>query len=146
MKNIKDYIGKKFAVKCDNSKQWEKLKELCGDSLKELNNYDEILPYFSLCTMGGQVGENSLVNLDYQELQFSDFVFEVPELKGVEMEVSMFGDSFINKDIIYGKNENHYIGKRGHWLYARPIKQNTLELTIEEIAEKFGVDKVIVKG
>lgn len=71
---------------------------------------------------------------------------EIPELTGVEMEVSDYGNSW-QKEEVYGKTkEGRIITARGIWKFVRPFQPKTIELSLEEIAEKLGVDKVIIKN
>lgn len=71
---------------------------------------------------------------------------QIPELTGVEMEVSQNKESWY-KNLVLGRYNDGYItSDGGFWNFARPIQPKTVELTLEEIAEKLGVDKVIIKN
>lgn len=70
---------------------------------------------------------------------------QIPELTGMEMEVSDNGVHW-KKRIILGKyNGRYFTANCATYNYARPIQPTTIELTLEEIAKKFNVDKVIIK-
>lgn len=52
---------------------------------------------------------------------------EIPELKGVEMEVSDNGIDW-HENLVYGKTKHSYFANDGNYLFARPI-QKTFDLS-----------------
>lgn len=149
MKKISDYFGTKTAIKCDNNQQWEKLKELCGKRLHENYTFDLNLNYFTLDEIGNGFGEAFIHKPLYQILPYSDFVSDVPELVGVEMEVSDDGKCW-SKRLVYGCFENKYVYESfiGGMLlakHARPITKKVLTATLQELAEMLNVDEIQLK-
>jgi hypothetical protein len=149
MKKISEYFGTKTAVKCENAQQWKTLVELtgCGNAAWFKESKDGC---FSLNRVGNYwsvENEEDIKARGYTVLPYSDFVSDVPELVGVEMEVSNDSKNW-HKDLVLGKHRDYYITPDDNFKFARPI-QTTIELTLEEVlkevAEKRGVDKVILK-
>lgn len=148
MKNIKDYFGTKTAIKCENEQQWEKLKELTKEKVNTLMKFDPDFNCFILKGSGGACRETHQL---YQILPYSDFVSDVPELVGVEMEVSDDGIDW-SKRLVYGRCElgcickTHIGGGIIIYLYARPIHpKKVITATLQELAEKLGVDEIQLK-
>lgn len=140
MKDIKDYFGTKTAIKCENEQQWEKLKELCGCNLQLNKKFDKKYPLFSL----GYIG-NPLDNGVYTILPYSDFVSDVPELVGVEMEVSDDGE-YWEQDIIFGTYNGIFIGAKYAMPFCRPIQpKKVLTVTLSELTEMLNVDEIQLK-
>lgn len=158
MRNIKDYIGKKYAVKCDNAEQWNKMKELCKDVLAIDSDFTFEYDYFDLCVVGRKITyeQMRIILNDYTIPHCTDFfpseieqeTPEIPELVGIEMYVSNCGDNW-RKDYVLGTYKGKIIGSKGVWDEAVPIQPKTIELTLEEattkLAEQLGVDKVTIK-
>ena len=151
MKKISDYFGTKTAIKCENEQQWEKLKELCGDRLMHNTPFNDYYNYFMLEECGDGFNESSDYKKTYQILPYSDFVSDVPELVGVEMEVSFDdGDNWGIKKV-YGHCERGYICEflNNSMLFvkhARPIQpKKVLTATLSELAEMLNVDEIQLK-
>ena len=147
MKKISDYFGTKTAIKCENEQQWEKLKELCGDRLETNYKFSIKYPFFSLGFIGYRFD-----NTTYTILPYSDFVSDVPELVGVEMEVSNDGATWWCKRLVYGRCELGFIAKVEDdnsiflWKHARPIQpKKVLTATLQELAEMLNVDEIQLK-
>ena len=145
MKDIKDYFGTKTAIKCENEKQWNKLKELCGDRLEFDSEYSKKHPYFNLYIIGCKNTKAEFIQINGKILPYSDFVSDVPELVGVEMEVSDSNENW-SKDIVLGKYNGFYIASDGGtWKHARPITKKVLTATLQELAEMLNVDEIQLK-
>lgn len=147
MKNIKDYFGTKTAIKCENEQQWEKLKELCGDRYKGELGYTPEKPFFCLYENFFKIGYSLTKGsvYDFKILPYSDFVCDVPELVGVEMEVSDNGKDWTNTNIL-GKYRDVYVGFYCNWKHARPIQpKKVLTATLSELAEMLNVDEIQIK-
>ena len=146
MKDIKDYFGTKTAIKCENEQQWEKLKELCGDRLEENYDFEEDYWYFMLDEVGNSFTNSFEEKNDYTILPYSDFVSDVPELVGVEMEVSQDEKQWLVRKVlgtIEGKYLTDYLAL---WKHARPIKyKKVLTATLTELAEMLNVDEIQLK-
>ena len=146
MKDIKDYFGTKTAIKCENEQQWEKLKELCGDSYEGIIGFRENMQNFCLNTNDlMKIGFSISDWFDYNILPYSDFVRDVPELVGVEMEVSDFGTEWF-KSYVVGKINGRYLTEKLN-LYnmCRPITKKVLTATLTELAEMLNVDEIQLK-
>lgn len=150
MKDIKDYFGTKTAIKCENEQQWEKLKELCGDRLEENYTFDSRLYFFTLDEIGNGFGDSFIHKPLYQILPYSDFVSDVPELVGVEMEVSDDG-VFWHKRFVLGIYKDGFICLTNseypiRYKHARPIQpKKVLTATLTELAEMLNVDEIQLK-
>lgn len=151
MKDIKDYFGTKTAIKCENEQQWEKLKELCGDSYEGIIGFKESMQNFCLNTNDAmKIGFSISDCFDYNILPYSDFISDVPELVGVEMEVS---DNGLDWSVItvLGKYELGFVCLTLNknivpYKHARPIQpKKVLTATLQELAEKLGVDEIQLK-
>ena len=151
MKKISDYFGTRTAIKCENEQQWEKLKELCGDRLVQNTRFDLSEPLFDL----NEIGDSCIIGWANkycdQILPYSDFVCDVPELVGVEMEVSDDG-KYWSKRLVYGRCElgcickTHTGGGIIIYLYARPIQpKKVLTATLQELAEMLNYDEIQIK-
>lgn len=140
MKNIKDYFGTKTAIKCENEQEWEKLKDLCGDRLTSNIQFKPIWLHFDLEDVGCGLLK---INNDYTILPYSDFVCDVPELVGVEMEVSHTERTWY-KMIVYGHSDCGYLTEKGTYQHARPITKKVLTATLQELAEMLNYDEVVV--
>ena len=149
MKKISDYFGTKTAIKCENEQQWEKLKELCGDRLEHNTTFDLSEPLFDL----NEIGDTCIIEWanKYRDqiLPYSDFVSDVPELVGVEMEVSSDNIEWF-EDVVFGTYEGKFIGAEYTMPYARPIPprpitKKVLTATLQELAEMLNVDEIQLK-
>ena len=151
MKKISDYFGTKTAIKCENEQQWENLKELCGDRLEHNTTFDLSEPLFDL----NEIGDTCIIEWanKYRDqiLPYSDFVSDVPELVGVEMEVSDNGKDWYKKTV-YGHCDLGYIALRDFipdlwlWKHARPIQpKKVITATLQELAEMLNVDEIQIK-
>ena len=149
MKKIRDYFGTKTAIKCENEQQWEKLKELCGDRLMHNTPFNDYYNYFMLEECGDGFNESSDYKKTYQILPYSDFVSDVPELVGVEMEVSD-NEKEWHKRIVLGKYELGFVCLTLNknivpYKHARPITKKVLTATLQELAEMLNVDEIQLK-
>lgn len=151
MKNISDYFGTKTAIKCENEQQWNKLKELCGDRLMHNTAFNDYYNFFMLEECGDGFNEASDYKKTYQILPYSDFISDVPELVGVEMEVSDNGKDWYKKTV-FGHCELGYVALRDFipdlwiWKHARPIQpKKVLTATLTELAEMLNVDEIQLK-
>jgi hypothetical protein len=154
MKKIEDYFGTKTAIKCENEQQWERLKEWCGDRLRYNYKFNYIGGvYFMLDEnkIGNSFSERYGAISEYQILPFSDFVSDVPELVGVEMEVSDDGKEWYSRTV-YGHLELGFITQNFlfnnvcAWKFARPIQpKKVITATLEELAEMLNVDEILLK-
>ena len=147
MKKISDYFGTKTAIKCENEQQWEKLKELCGDRLMHNTPFNDYYNYFMLEECGDGFNESSDYKKTYQILPYSDFVSDVPELVGVEMEVRYNTGSEWYQKIVYGTNKKGmFITDSGAFSFCRPIQpKKVLTATLQELAEMLNVDEIQLK-
>ena len=145
MKNIKDYFGTKTAIKCENEQQWEKLKELCGDRLMHNTPFNDYYNYFMLEECGDGFNESSDYKKTYQILPYSDFVCDVPELVGVEMEVSDFGTEWFKSYVVGKINGKYLTEKLNLYNMCRPITKKVLTATLSELAKMLNVDEIQLK-
>ena len=145
MKDIKDYFGTKTAIKCENEQQWEKLKELCGDRLMHNTPFNDYYNYFMLEECGDGFNESSDYKKTYQILPYSDFVCDVPELVGVEMEVSDFGTEWFKSYVVGKINGKYLTEKLNLYNMCRPITKKVLTATLSELAKMLNVDEIQLK-
>lgn len=146
MKKISDYFGTKTAIKCENEQQWEKIKELCGDRYKGKLGFVDYMPFFCLSEEEDmEIGWSISDIYGHKILPYSDFVSDVPELVGVEMEVSDFGTEWF-KSYVVGKINGRYLTEKLNlYNYARPITKKVLTATLTELAEMLNVDEIQLK-
>lgn len=80
-KNIKDYIGKKFALQCNSEEEWDKILKLSGSSLRNYYNNAGENKCINLYDPGTYWGVGSVKHIlkthpGYQILQAADFIYE----------------------------------------------------------------------
>lgn len=144
MRDIKDYIHTRTVVVCKNKEEWDGIKKLCKDYLEFDHEFADGVEFFALDVVGSvsyHVSEKQ-----YKVLTYSDFVPCIPKLEGVSMQCSDDGISF-TVDKVYGflEESEEFLGYSKTWKYVKPIQIKVLSTTLEDLAQKFSVDEVVIK-
>lgn len=103
MKDIKDYIGKKYAVQCSSKEEWQKIMDLASHLLDyPTNRFDESLTkIISLNRFGTYWGYSTKEQIEaegYKILPASDF------LGKTKKEMFYKGDYIVTLDVLDGYN------------------------------------------
>lgn len=75
----------------------------------------------------------------------TDFVSDVPELVGVEMEVSNNLKEWKKRKVLGMVKGNYLTENFVVYTYARPITKKVLTATLQELAEMLNVDEIQLK-
>ena len=150
-----DYIGKKIIGfkfehdECSFNKDMNKIIGVEGTIVGIIKKFN----YFKVEFNGSQSSTWSFPI----EFCLDRIVDYIPEFKaGVLMEVSNDVDfSHAKNRFVIGKAKEYYFAWNSaekesevdfknviNWKYARPVKERVLQVTMEQIAEKFEVDKI----
>lgn len=155
-----ELIGKKiYGFKFESRKYNSLLYEPKMDSLiGEIGRITDYIPFYDSYEVEFK---NEFWSYPYELIEQHIVKDEIPELlDGMLMWVSDDEDfSIKNKAFVFGKKNGKYLAWSDtlkndlksryviHWNYAKLIEENKkkVELTIDEIAERFGVDKKYIK-
>ena len=145
MKKISDYFGTKTAIKCENEQQFRDVCNLLG--ILSIPDFD--LSYNCIAIRKEGLARIRETNTTYKILPYSDFVSDVPELVGVEMEVSD-NEKEWHKRIVLGKYELGFVCLTLNknivpYKHARPITKKVLTATLQELAQMLNVDEIQIK-
>lgn len=154
-----DYIGKKiigFKFKHDQCSFNSDMNQFVGVE-GTIIDIDEYFKCFRVNFNDSQSSDWRSIWSYPIEFCLDRIIDEIPELKiGVLMEVSSYDDfNPSHKRFVMGKSGNKYFAWNNaekendvifdnvtSWDYARPIQEKVLKLTMKQIAEEFGVDKI----
>ena len=141
MKKISDYFGTKTAIKCENEQEFIEICNLLG--ILSIPDFDYLYNCIVIREKGlARIRES---NTTYTILPYSDFFCGVPELVGVEMEVSDFGTEWFKSYVVGKINGKYLTEKLNLYNMCRPITKKVLTATLQELAEMLNVDEIQLK-